>query len=324
MYRTEELYKIINNQINSLKFPSEPTELYDPVNYTLALGGKRLRPLLMLMACNIFEQNVKKALPAAMAIEIFHNFTLLHDDIMDNAPIRRGKATVYKKWNSNIAILSGDTMQALAFKYLTQTESIHLKEILETFTDTAIQVCEGQQYDLNFETMPQITIDDYINMIRLKTAVLIASALKIGAIIGGAGKEAVNNLYQFGENIGIAFQLMDDLLDIYSDESKFGKQNGGDIVSNKKTFLYLRAFELASGSSLNSLKDAFTNHNYSPEKKIDKVKKIYNRLKVREHTETEITRYYSKGISFLESLQIDTTKKAILKDFTHQLMQRDY
>lgn len=312
--KVEEIFK-------SLNFEGHPSELYDPVVYTMSLGGKRIRPSLLLMSCGLFNQNIEKAIKPAIAIEIFHNFTLVHDDIMDNAPIRRGKETVFKKWNTNIALLSGDTMFAKAYQYLEDLDSYIVIPVLKVFSKTAIEICEGQQLDMNFETQKNVQIVDYLNMIRLKTAVLLGACLKIGAIIGNSDENNQNNLYDFGVNIGMAFQLKDDLLDVFSDEKVFGKQTGGDIACNKKTFLLLKAFELAKGDILNQL-----NYNIFEEKdiktKIIKVKEIYNSLDIEAETTSAMQLYYNKAISNIEQLTIDDNCKQLLIDFADKLMNR--
>jgi geranylgeranyl diphosphate synthase type II len=259
-----------------------------------------------------------------MGIEIFHNFTLLHDDIMDNAPIRRGKETVYKKWNSNIAILSGDTMYALAYKYLIRTKSPRLSEIIEVITQTAIEICEGQQYDMNFETMEQVSIDDYLNMIRLKTAVLLGASLKIGAIIANASNEEADLMYKFGENVGMAFQLKDDLLDLYSDESKFGKKTGGDIIANKKTFLYLKAIEQADETNANKLKQLFSTSDIDNDIKVNTVKEIFNQFDVKKLTEEKMEAFYQVALGNLNQIELSLEKKDALKKVAEILMSRDH
>ena len=266
-----EIQKIIEKQIDNINFKKAPNELYGPIAYTLKLGGKRLRPALCLMGCDMFGGNINEALQPALGIELFHNFTLLHDDIMDKAPLRRGKETVYNKWNTNTAILAGDTMMAIAYDFIMKAPEVVRTKIFSIFNKTAIEVCEGQQYDMNYESQNDVTIDKYLEMIRLKTAVLLAGSLKIGAVIGGANENDTQKLYSFGENIGIAFQLKDDLLDVFSNEDKFGKKSGGDIITNKKTFLYLKAFELAEGKTYDSLWFYF---NKKFENNLEKVKGV--------------------------------------------------
>jgi len=324
MHTLESLQQIIKDNIDKINFDQRPQELYDPINYILDLGGKRLRPALCLLACDMVGGDIIKAIPPAMGIEIFHNFTLLHDDIMDEAPIRRGKPTVHQKWNSNVAILSGDTMMALAYEHIMKAPREVMQEVFSVFNKTAIEVCEGQQYDMNFESQKVVLISDYIEMIRLKTAVLLAGSLKIGAIIGGASNEDADNLYLFGENLGIAFQLKDDLLDAFSDEDKFGKKTGGDILTNKKTFLYLKAFELAQGKIHDTLKEYFQKDFNDPSQKINEVKKLYKELYVDTLTNREIDKYYDDAMVYLDKVNVSGDKKTELLKFANQLKKRDY
>ncbi len=316
----EEFCEFLNNE--NLNF--EPKELYKPISYTLDLGGKRIRPVMALLCCNFFGGDYKEAMNTAMGIEIFHNFTLLHDDIMDDAPIRRGKETVYKKWDSNIAILSGDTMFALAYQYITKTKIEHLKKTLEIFNKTAIEVCEGQQFDMNYETEENVSIEDYTKMIKLKTAVFLGASLKIGAIIGGASQKDVDNIYYFGEYLGMAFQLQDDFLDVFGDEEKFGKKTGGDIISNKKTYLYLKAFELAKGNDLETLKKHFIPNHSDNNKKVEKIKEAYLKLGVDKHSEEEINEYYQQAMAYLDKIECRKNNKSELKSLAGRLIRRDY
>jgi len=324
MFTLENLQQIIKDNIEKLNFDQQPVELYDPINYILDLGGKRLRPALCLLACDMFDGVIQQALNPALGIEIFHNFTLLHDDIMDEAPIRRGQQTVHLKWNPNVAILSGDTMMALAYEYVMKAPNDTIQEVFSIFNQTAIEVCEGQQYDMNFEVQEKVSISDYLNMIRLKTAVLLAGSLKVGALIGNANTKDAENLYQFGENLGIAFQLKDDLLDAFSDEEKFGKKTGGDIVSNKKTYLYLKAFELADDKTKESLTNYFNEDFADPVQKIEGVKKIFRKLKVDLATNKEIDNYYQQALGYLDKVNVSQEKKSELFKFADQLKQRDY
>ena len=324
MHSTSELADIIKSEIENLKFDLTPIELYEPIGYTMSLGGKRLRPVLVLMACEMFGGSISKAIYPALGIELFHNFTLIHDDLMDNAPIRRNKPTVYKKWNANIAILSGDAMFAKAYELVAKTDNDSLQRILSVFTQTAIEVCEGQQYDMNYETMNNITIADYIKMIRLKTAVLIAASLKVGALIAGASEEDANSLYKFGENVGLTFQLQDDLLDVYSDVDKFGKTTGGDIVTNKKTYLYLKAFELAQGSDLETLNYYFSTTSIDNIEKINAITAIYNKLNIKQHTKDMMSHYYSQSIECLSKISLDDSEKIFLRKIADDLMDREY
>ena len=264
----------VNQALDSLSLDKEPKELYDPIKYTLDLGGKRIRPALLLLANDLFGGTDDKAINSALAIEVFHNFTLVHDDIMDDAPLRRGKDTVYKKWDTNIAILSGDVMLVQAIQLLSKNNHAHLHDVLNIFNTTAIQVCEGQQMDMNFETSSSVAIDDYLKMIELKTAVLVAASLKIGAILGQASSDSSHHIYEFGKNLGIAFQLMDDILDLYGNPEKVGKRVGGDVIANKKTYLLLKAQELATGKTKKDLDFCLTSSALTSEQKVEKVTAI--------------------------------------------------
>ena len=314
---------IIDEEIQKRPFNKEPQQLYQPLNYTLGLGGKRIRPALLLLANDLFGGKQALAIDAAIAIEIFHNFTLIHDDIMDNAPIRRGKPTVFKKWNVNTAILSGDVMLVEAYKLISTCESVILPEVLKTFNKMAAEVCEGQQYDMNFETQQNITIDDYLKMIELKTAVLLGASLRIGALIANASVADVNHIYAFGQNIGIAFQLMDDLLDVYGNPEKFGKQVGGDIISNKKTYLLLKAKELAKHQLKKELEFCLSSKTLSPENKVNRVKAIYSQLKIKELTMNEMNHFYNTAIAHLDSIEAPNEKKLVFEQFAKGLMQRE-
>lgn len=319
----EQLLEKIDARMNSLDIPDKPKELYQPVEYCLKNGGKRVRPLLTLIACDMFGGSIDKAMPLAMGLELFHNFTLMHDDIMDQAPIRRGKPTVYKKWNTNTAILSGDVMFALAYRLLLQSPEKDMQRVLEVFNETVIQVCEGQQYDINFETINNITEAEYLNMIRLKTAVLPANCLKIGAIIAGAPENEIQNLYLLGEFFGIAFQLKDDWLDVFGDEEVFGKKTGGDIVTNKKTWLYIKAFELADKKQKEKLKEAFSNRIHHPEEKINVVKNVYLQLGLNKLAVEQMEKYHNRAFDYLEKINIPTESKTNLSNLINKLIERN-
>lgn len=323
MHTIKELQDKIYKTLEEQKFEGNPPLLYEPIKYTLSQGGKRLRPLLTLLGCDLFGGNIDNAVYPAIGMEIFHNFTLLHDDIMDKAPIRRGKETVYKKWNTNIAILSGDTMFALAYEFMLKTDDKVISRILPVLNQTAREVCEGQQYDMNFETQDNVTIADYIEMIRLKTAVLLGGSLKIGAIIGGASAENADYIYNFGLNVGLAFQLKDDLLDVFSDVDKFGKMTGGDILTNKKTFLYLKAYELAKDDNLNKLNFYFKLTDKESEEKVNGIKSIYNKLNIEQLTIDEMQKYYNLALHEFDKIKIAETQKQNLLDFAKQLMDRE-
>jgi len=323
MHTTDYLMKKIQDAFPVGKFLDVPQELYDPIEYALLQGGKRLRPLLVLLSCELFGGNPDDAMNPAIGVEIFHNFTLLHDDIMDAAPLRRGTPTVYKKWNANIAILSGDTMFVMAYEYVCRVAQSKLPEVLAIFNDTARKVCEGQQYDMNFETRETVNLEDYYLMIRLKTAVLIACCVKVGAIMAGANETDAENIYRFGENLGMAFQLQDDLLDTFGDTSKFGKEIGGDIVTNKKTFLYINAFELAQGETLEALRNFFRNSQIGQEEKITGIREIYTRLKVDQMTREIIEGYMRNAMSYLDLVGVDEIHKAGLRRLAKELIYRE-
>ena len=323
MYSYDYLMNKIQAAFPEGNFLEVPIELYDPIEYALSQGGKRLRPLLVLLSCEMFGGNPDEAMNPAIGVEIFHNFTLLHDDIMDQAPLRRGAQTVYTKWNSNVAILSGDTMFVMAYEYVCRIAPPKLPDVLATFNDTARKVCEGQQYDMNFETQAKVNLDDYFMMIRLKTAVLIACCVKVGAIMAGADPKDAENIYNFGENLGMAFQLQDDLLDAFGDTSKFGKEIGGDIVTNKKTFLYLKAFELADGDTLEELTQLFQDKAVEADKKVLRIQKIYQSLGIDVITQEIIEEYLNKAILYLEQIDVDEVRKAGLRKFANEMIYRE-
>jgi len=324
MFTSEQLLERTRLALSEVELDGYPSELYTPITYTLDLGGKRIRPVMVLMACDLFGGNVEMAINPAIAIEVFHNFTLLHDDIMDNAAIRRGKATVFKKWNTNVAILSGDTMFAIAYKHLAKSDNNVLQNVLSIFTQAAIEVCEGQQYDMNYETVNDVSIPEYIEMIRLKTGVLIAASLKTGAVVAGASKEDVNNIYKFGECVGLAFQLKDDLLDVYGVEDTFGKQIGGDIMTNKKTYLYIKALQEAKGEDMALLKKYFSMIDVDRDEKVKAVTAIYNKLNVKEAALELINEYYHCAQFYFDALTVSQESKTILKKFSDDLMNRDF
>lgn len=323
MNTLQEILTIVNASLAQINWDKAPLGLYAPVEYTLSLGGKRIRPALTLMACNLFNDDLEPAIKPALGLEIFHNFTLLHDDIMDKADIRRGRPTVHKKWNENTAILSGDVMQIVAYQLISEAPAHNLKQILDIFSKTAIEVCEGQQYDMEFESRDTVLPDEYLEMIRLKTAVLLGCALYTGAIIGGAGESDARNLYEFGINLGLAFQLKDDLLDVYGDEASFGKKVGGDILCNKKTYLLIQAKKLAEGDIKSTLIEWLAHPNPDPEKKIQSVTSIYNQLGVRKMCEDTMSVYYEKAIAFLEKVSVESDKKQELRKLAEKLMFRN-
>lgn len=324
MYSFPECLEIINKEIDQLTFEKEkPAELYEPIRYILGLGGKRIRPALVLMACNLYNDSVEDAIAPALAIEIFHNFTLIHDDIMDNAPLRRNKHTVHEKWNENVAILSGDAMQILAYRFLCQGKLQYLKKLLDIFNQTAIEICEGQQFDMNFAKRTEVTLAEYLRMIELKTSVLLAASLKMGAISGGAPEAEAQKLYEFGRNLGLAFQIQDDYLDTYANQDNFGKTIGGDIAENKKTFLLIKALELAKGEQNNILMRAISNQIADSEIKFELVRKAYDELGIPEITKQKIEEYSSAAFSFLDALDVKESKKENLREVAKNLMTRD-
>ncbi len=323
MYSLKELQKIVEKHLNKIELKSQPKELYEPIKYILDIGGKRIRPSLVLAAYNLFKDDVEKTIYPALALEVFHNFTLLHDDIMDKADLRRNQQTVHKKWNENIAILSGDAMSIKAYELLAKTPNIFLPEVLQSFSKTALQVCEGQQLDMNFEKRFDVSVDEYMEMIRLKTSVLIAVSLKIGAIMADASKKDAQKLYDFGLNLGLAFQLQDDYLDAYGKLQVFGKKIGGDIVANKKTFLLIKALETASKEDADKLHELINSNDINDDEKIKFVLEIYNKTNVDRLLKNEMSFYYNKAINSLESLSIGNDRTIILKDFAGKLMNRE-
>jgi len=322
MYTLLEAQNLVEKHIQNLSIPDTPPELYEPVRYILSLGGKRIRPALVILACDLFDGEVASALIPAVAIEVFHNFTLLHDDIMDRSELRRGKPTVHVKYNENVAILSGDVMSILASRLMNQAPGVVLNVVHEVFTLTAMQVCEGQQMDMNFEELLSVTEEEYLTMITLKTAVLIAASLKIGAILGGSSQRDAEDLYEFGKNLGIAFQLQDDLLDSYGDPAVMGKKQGTDIVDNKKTFLVIQALEAASLAQKEELMGWLKEKDKDPNEKIRAVTSIFDALNVKEVTEQRIRDYYQQALTNLENLNRPEERKAELFNFASFLMTR--
>ena len=318
-----QLLDKVNAHINTLDYAHEPMHLYEPVKYILSLGGKRIRPAMMLMAYNMFRDDVEKILDPALALEIYHNFTLLHDDLMDNADMRRGNPTVHKRWDANTAILSGDVMLSLADVYMSRVDDAYLREVLSIFHRTSIEIAEGQQYDMDFETRDDVAESEYREMIRLKTSVLLACALKIGAVLGGASKEDAENLYRLGESIGLAFQLRDDYLDVYGDPKVFGKKIGGDILCNKKTYLYINALRLADKDQRAELDYWATATDVNPEEKIAAVTAVYNAVGLPEMSRKTEDFYYQRAQASLEALSVGEEKKQVLREFMAALMERN-
>lgn len=313
---------LVEKEIKAAKFGRQPESLYEPIRYIMSLGGKRLRPLLVLSAYSLYKENVKEIVPYAAAVEAFHNFTLMHDDIMDKAPLRRGKQTVHKKWNVNTAILSGDVMLVKVYDMFLSLEGDKLKEVLRAFNRCAAEVCEGQQWDMEFETTDNVSEAQYINMIRLKTAVLLGFSLELGAILGGASFDDRKALREFGVNIGIGFQLKDDLLDAYADPKKFGKQVGGDIIANKKTILLINALAKAKGDDAKNLSRWLTEKKFSKSQKVAAIKEIYDSVGVQKTVQKKINNYFKKGFKNLESIA-PSQQKEFLVEFTKSLIERE-
>ena len=313
----------INRYIENLPLKKEPRGLYEPIEYVLSLGGKRIRPMLMLMAYELWKDDSEKILPQAVALETFHNFTLLHDDVMDHADVRRGKPTVHKKWDENTAILSGDNMLVLAFKWMQQCPADKMTAVLATFADSAIEIDEGQQLDVDFEERSDVREEEYIEMIRLKTSVLLACALKIGAILAGAPEKDVENLYKFGEAIGLSFQLQDDYLDVYGNPEVFGKAIGGDITSNKKTYMLINAFNKAEGEDRKELERWINARSFDREEKVKAVTAIYNKLGIDKMAKAKMEQYYNDAIAFLDKVDVNEDKKRTLRDYADMMMKRE-
>jgi geranylgeranyl diphosphate synthase, type II len=326
MVPIRELQKMITAEIRSqseILTGREPKELYAPVEYSLGMGGKRLRPVLLLMAFNMFSDEIEKALPAAVAVEVFHNFTLLHDDIMDRAQMRRNKPTVHKQFNINNAILSGDAMAFLSYRYLMKCRSKQLSGIISLFTETALEVCEGQQYDMDFEKRQDVTEAEYLEMIRLKTAVLLGCSLKAGAMLANSTKQKARQLYEFGINLGLAFQLQDDLLDTFGNQETFGKKIGGDIVANKKTYLLIKALEKASPGQRKELTDWITQKEFKPAEKIIAVSDLYNELEIKKLTEQKIDSYFNVASQLLNLFPLEKAIKKPLKELSERMLKRN-
>ena len=322
-YNFQQLLDKVNKKIESLDYAHAPINLYEPVKYILSLGGKRIRPVMMLMAYNLYKDNVEKILDPAVAIEIYHNFTLLHDDLMDRADVRRGKPTVHKRWNDNTAILSGDVMLSLADTYMSKCDDNYFRHVMSLFHKTSIEIAEGQQYDMDFEQRNDVTEAEYIEMIRLKTSVLLACSLKTGAILGGASDVDADLLYRLGESLGLAFQLRDDYLDVYGDPKVFGKKIGGDILCNKKTYLYINALRLANKEEREQLDYWANATDIVPEEKISAVTAIYNKVGIPELCRKTEDRYYQIAQKCCEQLSINNDKKIIIHEFMASLMDRE-
>lgn len=323
MFTASELLEKINSHIAELQLTRTPQGLYDPVVYVLSMGGKRIRPVLMLMAYNLYQEDVSRIYGPATGIEVYHNYTLLHDDLMDRADRRRGKETVHKVWNDNTAILSGDAMLVLAYQYMAQCPAEHLKEVIDLFSLTALEICEGQQLDMDFEHRKDVKEEEYLEMIRLKTSVLLAASLKIGALLGGASREDAERLYDFGVNMGVAFQLKDDLLDVYGDPAVFGKNIGGDILCNKKTYMLIKAFEHAGNGQLDRLNAWVDADSFDPTEKIAAVTALYNEIGIKELCEKKMAEYCERALESLAAVNVPDAKKVELKNLMTDLMYRE-
>lgn len=321
MHEIEEQTASLEAQLAQLDFPLTPSNLYDPLRYFFTLGGKRMRPMLTLLGAEMFGISKEKAMPAALAVEIFHNFSLIHDDIMDEAPLRRKQATVHEKWNQSVAILSGDVLLVKAYQELCKQDPRHLHELLNLFNKTAVEVCEGQQMDMDFETRSDVSIDEYIEMIRLKTSVLLGCALEMGAIVADTTAENKSLIYEFGQHIGIAFQIQDDILDLYADPAKFGKQVGGDVLANKKTLLVLKAIELANADELKNYQALQNEQN--PTIKIDATRNLFDQLGVREAAREMMDFHYTIALNAMEKIQVDTECKKALLELATVLLHRE-
>lgn len=317
------MLELIQHYIDSLPYDRKPESLYEPIKYVLSLGGKRIRPMLMLMSYALYKNDVESILPQAIGLETYHNYTLLHDDLMDNADVRRGMPTVHRKWDANTAILSGDSMLVLAYQRMQNCPADKLPAVLDVFTTTALEIGEGQQYDMEFETRNDVLEEEYIEMIRLKTSVLLACAMKIGAIMAEAPKEDVDNLYRFGERMGLAFQLQDDFLDVYGDPKVFGKAIGGDITSNKKTYMLINAIGKAEGKDKETLMGWINAKDFDREEKVKAVTEIYTRLGIDTMAKAKMEEYYAEALAALAKVSVPEEKKAQLREYAAKMMKRE-
>ncbi len=324
MHSIEELRNIFSTYLEQESFQQEPRNLYEPNNYFLKIGGKRLRPILLLLSSELFGGKVEESLAASLSIEYFHNFTLIHDDVMDKAPVRRGFVTIHEKYNLNTAILSGDVLMIKACEYLSKVNPIYFKKVFDIFTKTAIEVCEGQQYDIDFETQAQVSHVEYIEMIRLKTSVLLAASMKIGAILGNANDEDADLLYSYAENLGIAFQIQDDILDCFGDESLVGKQPGGDIIQNKKTLLWIEALQKSNNNNDAKLQEWMTKTSFDNNEKVNAIKAIFNDYNIKDFASNERDIYVEKSIAALSKINLPADKKEILKSLVDYLVMRNF
>lgn len=322
MYSISQLRDIIKEELDKQEYVEKPYSLFEPIKYIMEDGGKRLRPVLALMAYNMYRDDIEKALKSAIGIEIFHNYTLLHDDVMDNAELRRGRQTVHKKWNSNVAILSGDAAAITAYKYIESCEDLYLRRVIDGFNQVAMDVCKGQQYDMEFETRDDVTEEEYINMIYLKTSVLIAGSMRHGALIAGAPEHEYKALYDFGGFLGLVFQLQDDYLDVYGDTEEFGKKIGGDILCNKKTYLLIKAFELAGERERAQLNEWIRKEHFDPEEKIREVTAIYDKLNVKEAVIQKVDAYMEKSFRALEKISVPAERKVYFHEMIDYIGDR--
>ena len=324
MKTADELLTQVNAFLYALPYERTPKSLYEPIRYVLSMGGKRIRPVLMLLGYNLYKEDTDKILMNAIALETYHNYTLLHDDLMDQADLRRGHETVHKKWDANTAILSGDSMLVLAYERMAQCDSRHLADVLRLFTTTALEIGEGQQYDMEFETRDDVREEEYIEMIRLKTSVLLACALKIGAILADAPAEDADSLYKFGEQIGLAFQLQDDYLDVYGDSKVFGKKIGGDITSNKKTFMLINAFSHANEAQRQELEKWVNAKSFDREEKIAAVTRLYNEIGIDKMAQAKIAYYFEQSKKYLDAVLVPAERKEELQKYAQRMMKRKY
>ena len=324
MINADQILKLVNDYLVQLPYDRRPASLYEPIRYVLSMGGKRIRPVLMLLSYNLFKEDPETILMPACALETYHNYTLLHDDLMDNADLRRGHETVHKKWNANTAILSGDSMLVLAYQRMQQCSSDKMAEVLALFTETALEIGEGQEYDMAFEHRDDVSEEEYIEMIRLKTSVLLACALKIGAILAGASKEDADNLYRFGEQIGLAFQLQDDFLDVYGETRVFGKAIGGDITSNKKTFMLINALNHANEEQRRQLESWIGATEFDRDEKVAAVTRLYNEIGIDRMAQDKIAYYFEQSRKYLQAVSVDESRKAELAAYAQRMMNRQY
>ena len=324
MITADQILQLVNNYLDNMPYDRQPASLYAPIRYVLSMGGKRIRPVLMLLGYNIYKDDPESILMPACALETYHNYTLLHDDLMDNADIRRGHETVHRKWDANTAILSGDTMLVLAYQRMAMCDPEKMPEVMKLFSETALEIGEGQQYDMDFEHRNDVTEEEYIEMIRLKTSVLLACALKIGGILAGASSEDADNLYRFGEKIGLAFQLQDDYLDVYGDTRVFGKAIGGDITSNKKTYMLINAFNRANDEQRAELERWISATEFNREQKIATVTRLYNEIGIDKLAQEKINHYFEESRKYLAALNVAEERKAELAAYAQRMMKRNY